>query len=192
MATRLLTCVRHPVFSLPMQRQSQLKCNALWTIGREAFAPPAAPSCQRKVIDISLISNGWYGQVDQSRPSSFTWPTHQQPPDWDWNLWRRQTLQSRRVHATRSRVLKYPVKPWTRQPSTGPWVFSQADERLYRKQANPTSWPYYSRLPGQPSRNAMRQFTQELSCAISVLPVDLELSTIDSNGNRLTLTGHSP
>jgi hypothetical protein len=38
----------------------------------------------------------------------------------------------------------------------------------------------------------MMHFNQDLFCNASVLPTDLELATIDSNGNRLILTGHSP
>jgi hypothetical protein len=38
----------------------------------------------------------------------------------------------------------------------------------------------------------MMHFNQDLSCDASVLPTDLEFATIDSSGNRLILTGHSP
>jgi hypothetical protein len=34
-----------------------------------------------------ITSRAWHGQIDPSRPSSFTWPTQQRPPDSDWKLW---------------------------------------------------------------------------------------------------------
>ena len=138
----------------------------------------------------SITTSSWTGTYDSLRPHFFEWPRQGQPPNRDWNLWRKALTLTFGVHPTRHTV-PLPLGPWLDSDDAWSWFYSHQEHRLYERSQR--SWNVFSQRPGRASRAATSQFHAQPFPLEShhALPHDLLRTVVFMAGDVLRHSGTS-